>query len=247
MRFVIEQLLGILRPINPLSWPTSVRRLRSSEGWVPPMMLIATMGSLVGINVGVGIFGQNAFVVAVNYFSVATWFAVGSITTTAVLLDSIRNLSRYGSVPFGRPRWWFEVSRSMWLITLVLGLTLFLPAIVPLPVADRCANAAFIAGPFAFGIFVVSATSGFITSAITGRPRRGLAYECVQYFYVFTCVFFGVGAVLFWLPRVVPIQDGPLTVATCLIAASLLGIFVLKISERMERRAEKAPNQQTEL
>jgi hypothetical protein len=237
MRFLIEHLLGVIRPINPFDWPAHVRRLRTSEGWVPPMMVLAALGVLAGMNWGFGLLGQNGVVRFFNYLSLATWFVVASLATCAVLVDSVRNIARYGFVPLSRPRWWFEVSRTTWIIALVVGLTLPMAHLAAVPLAMRFADTVFAIVPIAIGMFFVSATLGFAISALTGRPRRGRAYECVQYFYVVFGATFGITAFAIWLPNVAPAVNGPLTVAACVVTASLLGIFVLKLSERMKRRS----------
>ncbi|MCA9193015.1 MAG: hypothetical protein KDB03_14670, partial [Planctomycetales bacterium] len=79
MQFLIEQIVGVTLPIHPFRWTEVVNHLRRSEGWVPPMMIIASFGVLVGINAGFGLFGNNGFVRVANYVAISTWYMVSTI------------------------------------------------------------------------------------------------------------------------------------------------------------------------
>ena len=123
MQILLEHLLGIVRPIDPREWPSVIRRLRSSEGWVPPMLLIATIGVLVFGGQGFGLLGGNFALQLFNYVAIATWFIVGSLASAAVVIDGGNNLRRLGLSGLARPRWWFECARLAWISLLLMGLS----------------------------------------------------------------------------------------------------------------------------
>ncbi len=237
--FFLDHLLGFIRPIDPREWPLLIRRLRAADGWMPPMLLIATMMTLSFVGQGIGLLGGNVAIKVYNYVASATWLVVGVISALAVTLDGVNNLRRLGLSGVTRPRWWFELSRLMWMLLLYFALTIWLILVVGeprfIPVGDLLFHATRI---FAIAFFVAS-TLGYSISWITKRRRRGRAFECVQYFY---CVFGGCGAVTFlaiWIP-VRARWATPLTAVACLIAASLIGALILTISHRYDRREERS-------
>ena len=81
MKFFVEQLLGVIRPVSPLKWQSLVRGIRRTEGWAPPMMLIASLMVMVSINAGFGLLGDFILVRWLNLLAVATWIVVASSAT----------------------------------------------------------------------------------------------------------------------------------------------------------------------
>src|SRR5258708_10086898 len=96
MRLLLDHLFGVMRPIDPRQWPLVIRRLRTAEGWMPPMMIIATTMLLFLIGQGFGLLGGNIALRALNYVALATWFIVALFASLAVTIDGIHNLKRYG-------------------------------------------------------------------------------------------------------------------------------------------------------
>ena len=239
MQFVVDHLLGIIRPIDPRQWPLVIRRLRRADGWMPPMMLIATMMSLLLIGHGFGLLGGNIALKVFNYVALATWLVVGAVSSFAVTIDGLDNLRRYGAFGVSRPRWWFELARLNWMCLLFAGLSI--PLIHFAGGAQLRAIADFLFRAIAplFMTFMAFSTGGYLVSASTKRRRRGRAFECVQYFYWMFGVTGAVTAFAIWIP----VQAGwaqPMTAIACLIAASLMGILVLTIVDRRKRRATRS-------
>ena len=239
MQFLFDQILGIIRPIAPHQWPLVIHRLRTAEGWTPPMMLIATMILLLLIGQGFGLLGGNIALKVINYVALATWLVVGVLSSLVVTIDGLNNLRRFGASGITRARWWFELSRLNWMLLLFTALSTplihFAGVAQLLPIADVLFRAI---GPL-FITFMAFSTSGYLVSALTKRRRRGRAFECVQYFYWMFGIITAVTAFAIWIP----VHAGwaqPMTAIACLIAASLMGIFVLAIADRWKRRASRS-------
>lgn len=239
MQFVFDHLLGIIRPIDPRQWPLVIRRLRTAEGWVPPMMLIATMMVLLLIGQGFGVLGGNVGLKVFNYVALATWLVVGVLSSLAVTIDGLNNLRRFGASGISRPRYWFELSRLNWMFLLFAALStpliLFIGGAQLRPIADLLFRAI---APL-FITFMAFSTGGYLVSALTKRRRRGRAFECVQYFYWMFGVTGTVTAFAIWIP----VHAGwaqPMTAIACLIAASLMGVLVITIADRCKRRATRS-------
>ncbi len=96
MQFFLHHLLGILAPIDPRRWPLGIQRMRTCEGWGPPMFLIATAGTLAFVSHGIGLLGGNAVVKVFNYVVLVTWFIGGTLGCLTVTLDGVNNLRRLG-------------------------------------------------------------------------------------------------------------------------------------------------------
>lgn len=236
MQILLEHLLGIVRPIDPREWPLVIRHLRSSEGWAPPMLLVATMGVLLFGGEGFGLLGGNFALKVFNYVALATWFVVGSLASVTVMIDGANNLRRLGIAGLSRPRGWFECSRLTLISLLLVGLSVpllhFAGGFILRPLSDLL----FRTLPPLYIAFLILSTSAYLLSIATGRRRCGRAFECVQYFYWLFGIIFSATAFAIWLP----VQAGwaqPMTVVACVIAASLMGVLVVKIAERWERRS----------
>lgn len=239
MQFVFDHLLGIIRPINPRQWPLVIRRLRTADGWTPPMMLIATMMLLWFIGHGVGLLGGNVALKLFNYVALATWLVVGILSSLAVTIDGVNNLRRFGASGFSRPRWWFELARLNWMFLLFAAMSMPLIHFAGGAQLRLIADLLFRAIAPLFITFMAFSTGGYLVSALTTRRRRGRAFECVQYFYWMFGVIAAVTAFAIWIP----VQAGwaqPMIVIACLIAGSLMGILVLTISDGWKRRVTRS-------
>jgi hypothetical protein len=238
MQSVVEHLLGIIRPIDPRQWPLVIRRLRMADGWMPPMMLIATVVSLWLVGRGVGLLGDNVSLKIFNYVALATWLVVGVFSSCAVTIDGLHNLRRLGPLAASRPGWWIELARLNWVFLLFVGLSApvihFAGGAQLRPIADILFRSI---GPF-FVTFMVFSTGGYLVSVVTRRRRRGRAFECVQYFYWIFGVSAAVTASAIWIPARAGWAE-PMTALACVIAASLMGALGLSIADRWRQRARR--------
>jgi hypothetical protein len=198
------------------------------------MMIIASAFVLAGVANGLGLFAGNVIVMAFHCVTAATIFVIGIAATMAVLLDSYRNLGRFGTIAVARPRWWFEMSRLIWIVFLFMFLLAVGADFAGLRLGlfkdlwVRVGSALFIA-------FLVLSTVGYVISAATGQSRNGRAFECTQYFYWLSCAIVGFTTLVIWIPARVA-WAGPVTVALCIAAASIAA-RVLTIAKRAERHA----------
>ena len=182
----IVEILSTLRPIAPWQWPEASRRLASGQGWMPPMLMIAALGSAWGMH---GMWqlilgpGQAWLMQGATW---VTWFVVGLIATCAIARRGAVQLWRFGIWGPTRPRWWFEASRLACIVTLldaiVLVGTLSFQNLRG-PIADVGQAAYVILGPAAI-VWVVTATTGYALAWVRWLPLRGKAFDCVHYFYV---------------------------------------------------------------
>ena len=236
MRFLIEYLLGVLRPIGPRHSAAAVRHLLRSDGWKPPMILIAATMVLCFVNAGIGLLAGNPAVKVFNFGAVATYLAVGASASAIVMARGSRNLWRFGALGVFRPRWWFEFARFALIACLFARLAAPLFWLVTEGPRNAIATAFRSASDYLFVAFMVFATAGYGLSLATGRARRGRAFECIQYFYGMCCA-----ALLYFPIIVLPLQagweDGPVVIAIGLAAASLLVALGLTIRERVNGRA----------
>jgi len=67
------------------------------------MMMIAALGVIIPLNVGVGLLGNNQFAAAFNLTTTNTWFIVASIATAVVAARCNHNIGRYGLFGFTQP------------------------------------------------------------------------------------------------------------------------------------------------
>jgi len=230
MPFFFQQLLGIFLPIDPRRWPTGIQRMRTCEGWGPPMFLIATTGTLIFVGRGIGLLGGNGAVKLFNYLALATWLVAGTLGCLAVTLDGMNNLRRLGPWAVSRPRWWFELSRLTWMLFLFVALSAILLLAVGGPQLCGKFNSIWSVLPALLLLFMVTDTAGYSVSAVTRHRRRGRAFECVQYFYMF-----GLASAVIMPALWIPLWAGwaqPLTILWCLIAASLTAALTLTILDR---------------
>lgn len=145
------------------------------------MMMIAALGVIIPLNMGIGVLGNNQFAVAFNLTTTVTWFIVASIATAIVAARSIHNIHRYGVFGFTRPNWWFECGRLTVVVSLFAGIScpaaFFLPfgeAVIPTLLLTTVAGAV---------LFVVTATVGYVGAFVSRSRVNSKAFQCVHYFY----------------------------------------------------------------
>ena len=67
---VVSVALRVFHPISPRHWPEHARRLSKADGWFPPMMMIAALGVILPLNVGIGWLGNVPLMRTLNLL---TW------------------------------------------------------------------------------------------------------------------------------------------------------------------------------
>jgi len=236
LRFHLGRLLfhlGVVLPVDPVRWPMVIRRMRAGEGSDPPMMLIAstTVLCLAGPALQrLGLLGGNVLLSAFNYVALATWLAVSGLGCCAVAIDGVQHLRRFGFVAPARPRWWFEVSRLLW-IGFVFSSTSIVLTMLLLggpPNGDAFERLFWMAAGLG-GLFMLSATCGYAVSLTTGRTRRGRAFECTQYFWMFGIAMAAIAAATALATLVGWNQHWMLFVSVA--AAAMTGVIALKVRE----------------
>lgn len=239
MSWLFQHLLGVLRPIAPHHWRGAILAMARSEGWVPPMMIIAgAVVLLLAVIPGFGLFGAHPAVQVFNYLALATWFLIATTATVIVLWQALRNVRRFGTFASGRPRWWFELSRITWIIALFSTLSLPLLHFGAAGRLARVERALFFCVPVFFGMFLSMGALGYTTAMVTGRPKRGRAFECVDYFYLQSIAGSVACAILFAL--LLGGMKRPATIMVCVSAVAILGSLALKIRERTSRKDSQA-------
>lgn len=164
---------------------------RMSPGWAMPMGWFAWFGAMMPLFFGLNEWLQNIV------FAWSGWLMMwltGFVGTAAIRYESVRNIRRFGCFAFGRPRFFFELSRAtlaaaflVWAPTLTFAL--LLPNInVP---GGGVISTQQIIAPLA-ALFCAMATCGYLASFLTRRKRHGLAYECTSWFF---CIFGGMAMV----------------------------------------------------
>ncbi|MCC9603344.1 hypothetical protein LOC67_22570 [Stieleria sp. JC731] len=157
------------------------------------MAWFAWFGVMMPVMFGLNGWMQN-FVMA--WTGLLTIWITGLVGTAAIGYDSMRNIRRFGFVAIGRPRFYFELSRA----TLAVAFLLWAPA---LTWALLIPNLNVPGGNFIHTrhlvavlavLFCMMAACGYLTSFLTGRRRKGRAYECASWFF---CVFGGIALVTF--------------------------------------------------
>jgi hypothetical protein len=153
-----------------------------------------------------------------------------------VTLQSLCNLKQLRFVGCSRPRWWFELSRICWITFVFLALAIALARFgqlandgLPLTVLMP-AVPAFLIG------FLLFSSTGYAVSLVGGRPRRGRAFECVQYFYWLWINGFVVFIPL-WSAHRFGGVNGALLAAVGIAAAAIICALTLKGLQQMKRRS----------
>lgn len=199
-----------------------------------PMVWFAWFGMMISVMFELNGWVQNVVLAWSGWF---TLWATGLVGTASIGYDSFRNIGRYGVKGIERPRFFFELSRAMVAVIFLLcapalTFTLLLPNLNA-PFADvinvRHAGIALAL------CFALSASCGYILSFISGRPRRGRAYECTSWFF---CVCGGIFLVTFGY---IAIPDPPKDVVATIpgTVACAFGVGLLACGILAEAAREK--------
>ncbi|QDU39411.1 hypothetical protein Mal4_37560 [Maioricimonas rarisocia] len=145
------------------------------------MMMIAALGVIIPLNIGVGVLGNNQFAVWFNLTTMITWFIVASFATALVAARCTKNILRYGVFGFARPNWWFEFGR----LSVIVGLfaVISCPAAFFLPFRNSVVPALLATAAASAVLFVVAATVGYVLAFVNHSPVNSKAFQCVHYFY----------------------------------------------------------------
>ena len=199
-----------------------------------PMGWFAWFGMLIPV-----IFELNGWLqnVVLAWSGWLTLWVTGLVGTASIGYESFRNIGRYGVNGIGRPRFYFELSRAM----IAAIFLLCAPALTfRLLLPNLNAPFAHFINPRNVGIalalcFAFSASCGYMLSFISGRPRRGRAYECTSWFF---CVCGGMILVTFGY---IAIPDPPKDVVAAIpgTVACALGVSLLVCGILAEAAREK--------
>lgn len=181
MQAVINSVRCFLTPIAPWHWRDAASHLTRGIGWEPSMMMIAALGIIIPLNVGVGLLGNNQFAVTFNLTTTITWFIVASLATAIVAARCTNNVRRYGVFGFTRPNWWFECGRLSVIVGLFAGISC--PAAFFLPFRDSVIPALLATAAASACLFVFTATVGYIVARVNHSRVNSKAFQCVHYFY----------------------------------------------------------------
>ncbi|WP_372896545.1 hypothetical protein [Stieleria sp.] len=207
---------------------------RVSPGWAMPMGWFAWFGMMIPVMFEINGWLQN---VVLAWSGWLTLWVTGLVGTASIGYESVRNIGRYGINGMERPRFFFELSRAMiaaiFLLCMpALTFTLLLPNL-------NAAFADFInlrnVGIALAICFALSASCGYVLSFISGRPRRGRAYECTSWFF---CLCGGMILITFGY---IAIPDPPKDVASAIpgTVACALGVGLLVCGILAEAAREK--------
>ena len=239
----IAALLRIMHPVAPWHWPAFARKLAAGEGWMPPMFVVATLGSAFGSHAILEMFLGPNLPPLLEWVTWLTWCIVGLMATALAATQGTAHLWRFGFWGPMRPRWWFEVARLMWILTL-LDVLIFgaIAAAAWKGVAGaprEVANLAFYALQPLFGAFMLCATAGYLLGWVRWLPFRGKAFWCVHYFYTIVAgiILMTMGGLL-WQPQAAGIELAVVGILGVLGVALLAGGFVsiVKRWEQQEKR-----------
>lgn len=173
---------GLIHPANLFRWREYVRALRWSEGYYPPMQLLAIAFILFFLLAGTEHFSGHWLAVLFNYTALATWLFM-SVPTTAIIGGvSLRNLYRLGPAGMTRPIFWFEVGRASCVVGAFAMLTVGVLLAWKSEWLDWWATF-LIAGLFC--LFMGASTLGYMLARRQKWRHCGRAYECIDYFYMF--------------------------------------------------------------
>ena len=219
MRAVFDILRYALNPIMPWHWRASAKSLSRCVGWEPPMMMIAALGIILPLNVGVGLLGRNEIAATFHLTTSLSWLIVSAVATLIVLGRSVRNLRRYGLAGLTRANWWFECGRLN--VILSLFALLCCPIAWFLPARNTTIPALLTGSLICGAAFVVTASIGYASRVVQRFPRPTKAFQCVHYFYC-TLVPLGglITSALFW-PQPAFWPDGCLVIAALAVFAVL--------------------------
>lgn len=192
------------------------------------MLMIAALGVVIPLNVGVGLLGNNQFAATFNLSTTITWFVVASIATCIIAKRCIRNIRRYGIFGFSRHNWWFECARLAVIIGLFAGISCPVAAFF-FPFLDAVILALFLSAIISTALFVITATVGYTVAFAKGARLHGKAFQCVHFFYcTMVPLTFLFASVLCW-PQKVLWPNGVLVICCGIVSAFLLACGMLSI------------------
>jgi hypothetical protein len=229
----VREHLAILQPQH---WRQMAHQLSRAPGWTPPMVLIATLLSLVA---GPAVFPGAALLHAI--FAPAM-IAISSFAIYLVAKRFGNVLYRYGPAGITRPRWWFEVGRALWIVCVASFATAIGGGMAGLLQPGPLANAAWGAltrlSGYSFVAFIVVATAAYLLSVARRMPRRGKAFECVQFFYgiILACALMTVPAVL------IPRPNDVALVFLALAAVAALAATAIALATRVRNVSRAIPS-----
>lgn len=215
--------------LDPRLWLPMARAIRVSEGWCPPMMLVAVIG-VVGFGGG---FIRGSIVAATCLYAWAScWAVVFSIAASLAFYDSLRNLVRLGVRGYTRSRFWFELARSCCIVAVFAAvLTLSFGYAGP-PIASFVGDILLLAVISCFAVFCIASTIGYLAMLATRQRPAGRAKQCVNFFYPQCLGALVMAGFLFWFRRHL---DDPWTYVPAiaiLVAICLLGALALTLIDR---------------
>ena len=221
-----EACLDVVRPIALQHWPTAARQLSHGPGWMPPMALIAGFGTILFSH---GLFGRVLFLHTPH---VITVMVVSLGAMYFIVRRFLAVLVRFGFSGVFRPRWWFELARGLWIACIVSIATYGAAGFAGLgnaaPVVAGVFMALRIVASYSFVAFLFTATVGYGLSVARQLPRKGRAFECVQFFYgiIVACAAVIPAVVLFRADRSALVALG--IAAAALVAAGVIAAFQRK-------------------
>lgn len=208
--------------LDPRKWRLAVRHLRTSEGWWPPMFVLAVLGS---IGLGGGLVQGPTLATVCLHIWAALGLVVSSIAVVCALFDSVRNILRLGIAGLRRNRIWYELARSSCNLGILSLVAIVVVAYFELVRLEQVGNLARI--PFLFlTAFAIFATMGHVVSFLTRRRAFGRAGECVHFFYPL-CLSGAVVACFIFAFRNRP--GGPMFAIVCLVLFCMAGAGIVTL------------------
>jgi hypothetical protein len=182
----IAAVLAFFSPVLPWHWWSFARRLSTTHGWMPSMMLWAILGVVLSLNFGIGRQQNIPWLERLNWMGLLTWAIVATLAMLLTINQSFTTIWRLGSFGFWRPRWWFELARTSWNVATIAVVGLLLGVFMnnqQRQFLEPLFSALFTTSRIMAPSFFLFATMGYLLSFILRLSRRGRAYDCVHYFY----------------------------------------------------------------
>ncbi len=222
-------------------WWRYASNINQVASWKVPIFLFRAFAVIFFSNVAVGICAAGVFPKWFAITSWISWFIVCGTASSNVILRSLRNLSRYLVLGIARPIWWFEWSRIAWHIfaftaiscPVYIMLGKDLPAVLQF-LEPR--SVAYFAVSRLFPTFFVLSVLGYLVSMLTGLPRCGRAYECVNYYFnFFSGIVLTVTALAYWPPaKLWP--NAVILVLSVVSGLTFCALFIVHLFRVMNRK-----------